>query len=76
MVFINEAISDILESHSRTEIAETLGVSKAMISTWLQKDNDFCPRVGVAAKLYRAYDIVVYPYSEEALQWVLENTDA
>lgn len=49
------------------DIASSLGVSEALISTWKNKDNDFVPRLPIAAKLYRAYGLVVYPYAEAAL---------
>jgi predicted transcriptional regulator len=65
---INEVIKDLLdEGYSRTDIADAIEVTPALISTWLQKDNDFCPRINVAKKIYLNYNVVVYPYSEEAL---------
>jgi hypothetical protein len=68
LTYINEAMVDLLNEHTRSKIAEELQVSTAMISIWLQKDNDFCPRINVAKRLYDVYNIVVYPYSEEALK--------
>jgi len=76
LVYINEAIQDLLDENKPTDIAETLGVSQALISTWKCKENDFTPRVGIAAKIYSYYDIVVFPYSEEALQEVIERAVA
>ena len=49
------------------QIADTLQVSKAMISTWKQKDNDFCPRLPIAKRIYNVYGIITYPYAEAAL---------
>jgi len=72
MVFIKEAISGLLDNNTRGELAETLEVTSAMVSVWLQKDNDFCPRIGVAGRLYKHYGIVVFPYSKEALDYVNE----
>ena len=68
MVQINKAIHKLLDKYKPQEIADVLGVSTAMISTWKNKDNDFCPRLGVASKIYKAYNVIVYPYDESALE--------
>ncbi len=66
--YIGPVITELTATYTPKEVAKTIGVTQAMISTWKQKDNDFCPRIGVASKIYANYNIVVYPYSEEALE--------
>jgi len=68
MVYIGETIRELLLKHKPQEIADNLGVTTALISTWKNKENDFCPRVMVAARLYKHYGVTVYPFSEEALK--------
>lgn len=72
-MYINEVIESLLDDHKPAEIAEALGVSTALVSTWKNKENDFTPRVLVAARIYDLYDMVVFPYAEESLIEVLEN---
>lgn len=72
-MYISQVIELLLNDHKPAEIAEEIGVSQALVSTWKNKDNDFTPRVNVAARIYDRYEIVVFPYAEEALQEVLER---
>ena len=75
MVYINEAIKQIIDAGSkRKDIATMLEVSPALISTWLQEDNDFTPRFKVAQKLFQVYGIQVYPYAVEALNATLPTS--
>jgi len=71
MQTINEVIVKILSEEDNTPktVAEVLGVTEALVSTWKNKDNDFCPRLRLAAKIYKQYGEVVFPYSEEALKF-------
>ncbi len=64
---INKVIKNILEFDEPAEVADKLGVSTAMISTWKNKDNDFTPRLPIARKIYNEYSVEVWPYSTEAL---------
>ena len=67
---IRDVILDTLsEENTPKMIAETLGVTEALVSTWKNKENDFCPRLRLAAKVYKYYGEVVFPYSEEALKF-------
>ena len=68
MVSINEAITKLLGNMKPIDLANDLEVSTAMISIWKNKENDFVPRLPVAAKIYQKFDIVVYPYDVIALQ--------
>ena len=69
MQTINQVIKELLDRGlSPKEIAESIGVSTAMVSVWKRKDNDFIPRLPIASNLYKAYGIVLYPYAEEALK--------
>ena len=71
---IGPVITKLTKLNKPQEIADNLQITPALISTWKQKDNDFCPRVGVAALLYKHYGMVIYPYAEEALiYWLQEN---
>ena len=68
MKYIKEVIDNLLTQHKPREIADTLEVTTSMVSAWKRKENDFCPRIAIAARIYRNYDEVVYPYAEEALK--------
>ena len=69
MLVINDTIKSIIDNGIKpSEIAEAIGVSEAMISTWKNKENDFVPRLPIAAKIYKKYKMVVYPYAREALE--------
>ena len=67
MIRINEGIKVMTKKNSRKEVAEKLEVTEALLSTWAQKDNDFSPRFALAKKIYKHYNLVIYPYAEEAL---------
>jgi transcriptional regulator with XRE-family HTH domain len=65
---INKAMIKLLnEGSTRMELADTLGVSPALISTWINKENDFVPRLNLARRIYHNYGIVIYPYAENAV---------
>ncbi len=69
MQTINKVITDLIDKGHRTkDLAIRLDVSDALISTWKNKENDFVPRLPVAARIYKEYKRVVYPYAEEALK--------
>ncbi len=69
MQTINKVITGLVANgHKPKDLATRLNVSEALISTWKNKDNDFVPRLPVAARIYKEYDRVVYPYAEDALK--------
>jgi len=66
---INQVMKQLLATGEKPkDIADILGVTVAMISTWKNKENDFVPRLPVAAKIYKQYKYTVYPYAQEALE--------
>ncbi len=65
---INTVIKNILRFDKPQQVADKLGVSTAMISTWKNKDNDFTPRLAIAIKIYQEYVIQVWPYDIRALE--------
>lgn len=64
---INKIVKVLLDKYTRTQIADMLNVSPAMVSTWLNPTNDYTPRFKVAARLYKVFGYVVWPYDEKAL---------
>jgi hypothetical protein len=65
---IHKVIEQLLKEYTPDDIAISVGVSNAMISTWKNKDNDFVPRLSLARKFWNKYSVVIYPYSEEAVR--------
>jgi hypothetical protein len=61
-------MKELKRKKKAVEIARELNVSEALISIWSQKENDFCPKIDLARKIYNQYGYVVYPYAEEALK--------
>ena len=68
MKYIRDIIKMQLKKEDRKQIAHQLGVSTALISVWLNKDNDFCPRLDLARKIYKLYGEQTFPYALEALR--------
>ena len=76
-MYIKDAIEFALnEDLERTVVANKLGISRAMLSHYLNRDNT--PRLDVAAKLWGEYGIVVEPFTERAVikQWTELNNGA
>lgn len=72
-MLISEAVQELLDKgHTASDIADSLGVSNGLISTWKNTDNDFCPRLPVAKKIYECYGLEVYPFSTNALQGIFK----
>lgn len=68
MQYIRDVVFELLEDYTTKELVEELEITPALLSTWKQKDNDFCPRIGLATKIYKLSGHVVYPYDERALE--------
>ena len=69
MMTINEVITELLNIGTKPkDIAQQLGVSEALISTWKNKENDFVPRLKVARDIWDSYGYITYPYAQEALE--------
>lgn len=67
-MYIKDIIQRVLdEGTSSKDIATTLGVSTAMISTWKNRKNDFVPRLPIAKIIYSTYNYITYPYAESSL---------
>ena len=64
---IGEIVTELLATNKPAEIANTLEVSQAMVSTWKNLDNDYTPKFAVAQRLYREYGYQVWPYDLESL---------
>lgn len=64
---VKDFILDMLiKGETQSSLAVKLGVSQAMIATY--KTNSFKPSLGVARNAYDNFGLVLYPYSEEAVQ--------
>jgi len=53
------------------EIAEKLGVSTSMISTY--KHNDYNPSISVAKKVFKDENITLHPFATESLELELNK---
>jgi transcriptional regulator with XRE-family HTH domain len=56
---------------TNAEIANQLGISVAMISSY--KNKNFNPSLTVAKKAYQMDGIVLHPFSEEAIKYEIEK---
>ena len=76
-MYISEGIKQILDKNTREDVCLTLEVSSAVISKWLREEDAHIPRFNTAIRIYGNYDIVTYPYSEEALkrEWEKQAKD-
>ena len=73
MYRINEVVRTLLKIHKPADIAKTLEVTEALISTWKNKENDFVPRLPIATKIYKHYGLITFPYAERALDGSYES---
>lgn len=53
------------EGLTSLQIAKALGVTTAMISTYRQQN--YMPSLKTARSIYKAFNVVIYPYSIEAV---------
>lgn len=67
---IRDIVLDLKDNKgmSRSEIANSIGVSTSMITVWSRETSDFMPRLDVARTIYNKFGYLVYPYSETALK--------
>lgn len=72
-MIIVQAYIESLESEgfNGREIADKLGVSSSMISTY--KHNDYNPSITVAKKVYKDENITLHPFATESLQYELNK---
>jgi len=67
MVLVQTYIQSLEEEGlNGRDIAEKLGVSTSMISTY--KHNDYNPSISVAKKVLQDVNITLHPFSKESLQ--------
>jgi len=55
-----------------TEIAEQLGVSVSMISSY--RNHKYNPSLKVAKTVYRDDNVVLHPYSEDSLKFEMKES--
>ena len=67
-MLIKEVMKVILNNNSRDVVMEVLDISSPLISSWLSSDDDRIPNFKLAVKIYKEYDLVVYPYNENDLR--------
>jgi hypothetical protein len=65
MVHIKHAIRELIDKHGRDIVRLKLGVTDASLSTWMHHNN--APKFSTACNIYKHYEVVIFPYSEDAL---------
>ena len=65
LVFIRDYVHNL--RGTRVEVGDSLGVSGTMISNYITGKH--LPSLEVASNAYTIHGVVLYPYSEEALQY-------
>ncbi len=63
---IKEYILEQLEDRTAAEVANSLGISVPMISSY--KTQGYNPSLRVATKAYELHKVILRPFSEEGLQ--------
>jgi len=69
--FIKEYLEEKEQKLTNYDIANQLGVSVAMISSYKRKG--FNPSLTVAKKVYQLDNIVLHPFSEDSLKIEIEK---
>lgn len=59
------------EGLNTTEIAQRLGVSQPMVSSYVKEG--FNCKLSTAINIYRDYNIILHPFAEESLKYELER---
>lgn len=54
-----------------TDLSQDLGVSISSIHYYAKGENK--PSLVTAVAIYRKYEIAIHPFSEESLQWEIDN---
>lgn len=72
MVIVQDYITSLEDEGMKgKEIADTLGVSTSMISTY--KHNDYNPSISVAKKVYSDSKITLHPFATESLLYEIDK---
>lgn len=73
LAFIHTYIEQKLEDGMlNKDIAKELSLTPAMVGQYRLK-RGYNPSLTVAKRVYTIDNIVLHPYSEESLQWEIEN---
>ena len=71
LTFVSDFIKSLSEEKSGYEIAELLGVSSSMVSSY--KHSNYNPSLEVAKRAYINFEVVLHPFSEESLSYDIER---
>jgi len=72
MQFIEEYVNTLVDDNKQGfEIAERLGVSVSMVSSY--KKGEYNPSITVAMYVYKNEGIVFHPFSEESLKFEIKK---
>ena len=72
LVHIKDFITEKREAgQDLTNLSQDLGVSISSIHYYAKGENK--PSLVTAVAIYRKYKIAIHPFSEESLQWEIDN---
>ena len=72
LVHIRDFIAEKREAgQDLTDLSQDLGVSISSIHYYAKGENK--PSLVNAVAIYRKYKIAIHPFSEESLQWEIDN---
>ena len=72
LVHIKDFIAEKREAgQDLTDLSQDLGVSISSIHYYAKGENK--PSLVTAVAIYRKYEIAIHPFSEESLQWEIDN---
>lgn len=73
MITIKEAVDHILKTGiTKYRIAQILGVQPIVVSNY-HNEKVRTPKESVCIKLYKEYNLVVFPYREEMIKNIIES---
>jgi len=75
MLQIKDTMKLILAKNGRRSVMETLDITSPLISSWLSSEELRIVRFDFAVRIFRHYNIVVYPYSDIALRDFISDND-
>ncbi len=72
LVHIRDFIAEKREAgQDLTDLSQDLGVSISSIHYYAKGENK--PSLGTAVAIYKKYEVAIHPFSEESLQWEINN---
>ena len=73
MVFIKDYILERLEEETSIDVAQDLGVTVAMLSSY--KNHRYNASLTVAKKVFAKYGVTLHPFAKDSLKFEIERDE-